>query len=168
MCRTFDSYFCEWSNGNNGNTRSVSGKQVFIDEFSMVPNKFISKLYELWLKYKMLVFMFGDPNQCEPVGGGESAIHHNYLTSVSVREMCPRTVTLKYIKGCSRHDVKTNTAVSFFLENGYISTLKKKDGKSCISRKGLFRGVCESYKNMLLQHQKNKGDQPAFHIRTWC
>lgn len=36
ICHTFDSYFCEW---NGRNINSLKDKTIFIEEFSMVPNK---------------------------------------------------------------------------------------------------------------------------------
>lgn len=67
ICHTFDSYFCEW---NGRNIDSLKDKTVFIEEFSMVPNKWITTIYRAFLKYNNTVYMFGDPNQCEPVESG--------------------------------------------------------------------------------------------------
>ena len=78
ICHTFDSYFCEWSDGNY---HGLEGKTIFIEEFSMVPNKWITKIYHEYLKHSNTVYMFGDPNQCEPVEGG-SQIHYDYLAPV--------------------------------------------------------------------------------------
>ena len=65
-CKTFDSHFCEWNDNN------IKNKTVFVDEFSMVPNKFITTLYKL--------IIFGDPNQCNPVEGGQ--IYYDYINSI--------------------------------------------------------------------------------------
>lgn len=46
ICKTFDSYFYEW---NENNIKLIKDRTLFIDEFSMVPNKFITLLYNLWL-----------------------------------------------------------------------------------------------------------------------
>ena len=48
ICHTFDSYFCEWSDGNY---HSLDGKTIFIEEFSMVPNKWMTKIYHEYLKH---------------------------------------------------------------------------------------------------------------------
>ena len=74
ICYTFDSYLCEW---NGRDLASLKNKTVSIEEFSMVPNKWITKIDAL----------FGDPNQCPPVEGG-SQVHYDYLNSESVRAMC--------------------------------------------------------------------------------
>ena len=79
ICRTFDSYFCEWSNASY-HPESLKNKTLFIEEFSMVPNKRMTKIYNAYIEFGNKVYMFGDPNQCEPVEGG-SAINYNYLES---------------------------------------------------------------------------------------
>ena len=47
ICHTFDSYFCEWSDGN---FHDLKDKTIFIEEFSMVPNKWMTKIYNEYLK----------------------------------------------------------------------------------------------------------------------
>ena len=85
ICRTFDSCFCEW---NENNIKLIKDKAIFIDKFNMVLNKVITILYKLWLEHDIKIYMFGDPNHCNPVEGG-SQIYYNYLESISVRQMCP-------------------------------------------------------------------------------
>ena len=60
----------------------------------MVPNKWMTKIYEAFTMFNNKIFMFGDPNQCEPVEPG-SQIHNNYLKSKTVTEMCPNMQTLQ-------------------------------------------------------------------------
>ena len=73
--------------------------------------------------------MFGDPNQCEPVESG-SQIHYDYLNSKTIREMCPRTKTLKYIEKSCRYDKQTHEVLEKFLKYGkvcaYFETIDKK------------------------------------------
>ena len=57
ICYTFDSYFCEWSDGNY---HSLNGKSIFIEEFSMVPKKWMTKIYHKYLKHNNKVYLFGD------------------------------------------------------------------------------------------------------------
>ena len=64
ICRTFDSYFCEW---NENNIKLIKDKTIFIDKFSMVLNKVITILYKLWLEHNIKIYMFGDPNHCNRV-----------------------------------------------------------------------------------------------------
>ena len=98
ICHTFDSYFCEFSCINvETNIKSLKNKTIFIEEFSMVPNKWITLIYKAYLNFNNKIYMFGDPNQCEPVEPG-SQIHYDYLESKTIREMCPKVETLKYIE----------------------------------------------------------------------
>ena len=61
ICYTFDSYFCEWYGRK---IDSLEDKTVFIEEFSMVPNKWMTLIYKAFVMYGIKVYMFGDPNQC--------------------------------------------------------------------------------------------------------
>ena len=60
--------------------------------------------------------MFGDENQCEPVESG-SRINYNLSMSKSVKIMCPETIVLKYIDGCSRYDKKNKTKPGNYYKN---------------------------------------------------
>ena len=84
ICYTFDSFFCDWYGRS---VSSLDGKTIFIEEFSMVPNNWMTIIYKAFSMFNLTVYMFGDPNQCEPVEGG-SQINYNYLESKTVRQMC--------------------------------------------------------------------------------
>ena len=96
ICRTFDSYFCEWSDVSY-HPESLKNKTLFIEEFSMVPNKWITKIYNAYSEFGNKVYMFGDPNQCEPVESG-SVINYNYLESAVINELCGNIEKLEYIE----------------------------------------------------------------------
>ena len=120
ICHTFDSYFCEWNGFSSvTNLKNLEDKTIFVDEFSMVPNKWITLIYKAFVLYGIKVYMFGDPNQCSPVESG-SRISYNYLRSKSVRQMCPENVTLKYIEESSRYDKKTHSVLDDFLKKGKL------------------------------------------------
>ena len=62
----------------------------------MVPNKWLTQLYEVHEKYGISITMVSDDIQCSPVEGG-SIIHYNYTDSVSIKEKCrKRTVVTTY------------------------------------------------------------------------
>ena len=86
ICHTFDSYFCE-RNGRDIN--SFKDKTIFIEEFSMVPNKWMTLIYKAFTMLNNTIYMYSDPNQCSPVEGG-CQISYNYLDSKTIREMCPK------------------------------------------------------------------------------
>ena len=131
-CFTFDSYFCEWYKRD---INSLKDKTIFIEEFSMVPNKWMTKIYEAFTMFNNKIYMFGDPNQCEPVEGG-SQIHYDYLNSKTIREICPRTRTLEYIEKSCRYDKQTHEVLEKFLKHGkvsaYFETIDKK----------LYKNIC--------------------------
>ena len=120
ICHTFDSYFFQW-NGNDNNNKSLKDKTKFIEEFSMVPKKWITRIYEAYLEYNNTVYMFGDPNQCSPVEPG-SQINYDYLHSKTIKEMCPRIKTLEYIEDSCRYDKKTHQILQTFLKHGKVSS----------------------------------------------
>ena len=116
ICYTMDSYFATY------NIDSLKDKTVFIEEFSMIPNKFMSMLYNAYIKYDLTIYMYGDHNQTSPVES-DSIILHDYTKSHAMHQMCPNRVELEYIKGLSRYDHRMNELLSSFLKT---STLKHK------------------------------------------
>ena len=118
ICFTFDSYFCDWK-GRDIN--SLEGKTIVIEEFSMVPNKWMTMIYKAYTMFGNKIHMFGDPNQCEPVRGG-SQINYDYLRSKTINEMCGKVEKLGYIEKTCRYDKQTHELLYKFLKHGKIST----------------------------------------------
>ena len=136
VCHTFDSYFCEWNGfSSETNLKSLEDKTIFIEEFSMVPNKWITLIYKAFTLYGIKVYMFGDPNQCSPVETG-SKISYDYLRSKSVRQMCSQIVTLEYIESSSRYDKKTHVILAQLLKKNKIA----KNFSSIDTN--LFKNIC--------------------------
>ena len=117
ICFTFDKYFCEW---NVGAIDSIKDKTLFIEECSMVPNKWMTLIYKAYTMFNIKVFMFADPNQCVPVEPG-SQINYDYLTSEAINEMCGKVETLQYIEKTCRYDKQTHNMLSTFLKHGKVS-----------------------------------------------
>eukprot|EP00760_Papus_ankaliazontas_P003488 PhM_4_TR11616/c3_g1_i8/m.9732 len=127
---TFDSYFYfEDEDGLKG-IEKIKNKNIFVDEFSMVPNKYITLLYHAFLKYGITVNMYGDSNQCPPV----DEFKFDYSISCAVNQMCGEKVKLEYIKECARYDEKMYDTLCCFLNKG--------------SLKGSFNKPKFSYKNI--------------------
>ena len=59
--RAFDSYFSK-EQGSKKHCEMLNGKRVFVDEFSMAPNKWMTLLYVAFYKYGIEVYLFGGPN----------------------------------------------------------------------------------------------------------
>ena len=66
---------CEWK-GRDLN--SLEDKTIFIEEFSMVQNKWMTLIYKALTMFNNKIFMFEDPNQCEPVESN-SQRRYNFL-----------------------------------------------------------------------------------------
>ena len=64
----------------------------------MTPNKWMRKIYQAFTKYKLSVYLFGYTNQCDPVEK-PSKIHYDYFKSVTIKEMFPERIEMKYIAG---------------------------------------------------------------------
>ena len=112
---TFDLFFCDH---HGRDISSLQGKTIFVDEYSMTPNKWMTKLYEAFTKYKLTAYMFGDTKQCDPVEPG--GIFYDYFTSIPITEMCPRRVETKYIEEYARYDPQIRSLLTEFLQNGCI------------------------------------------------
>ena len=111
ICHTFESYF--WDNIRG--IDNLKDKIVFVDEYTMTPNRYITLLYQAFTKFDITVIMSGDVNQCEPINNVKSR-RHNYFTSKSVsEEMCPKHIEMEYIEGSARYDQKTRCMLGNFL-----------------------------------------------------
>jgi hypothetical protein len=74
---------------------------VFIDEYSMVPNKFMQYIYLAWCKNNDIVVEFySDANQCDSV----DVFSYDYLQSESLHQMCPTVEKLTYIEELARYN----------------------------------------------------------------
>ena len=101
----------------------------------MVPNKWMTLIYKAYILYDCRVHMFGDSNQCEPVEKG-SQIKYDYLEPRTIREMCPKIETLKYIEKSCRYDKETHEMLKTFLKCGKVSKYFKP-----IDRK-VYKNIC--------------------------
>ena len=82
----------------------------------MVPNQWMTKIYQASIKYHNTIYLFGDTNQCDPVEKSSQMLY-NYLESETIKKKkCPDRVKLEYIEGCSRYDTKTRDTLRKFLK----------------------------------------------------
>ena len=112
LCHTFESYFYD-------NTRGIDDlkdKIVFVDEYSMTPNRYITLLYQAFTKHDITIIMSGDVNQCEPINRVKSIRHNYFDDSISVSKMCPKRIPMKFIEGSARYDNKTRIMLNNFLK----------------------------------------------------
>ena len=113
ICHTLDSFFA------TNTIESLMDKTVFIEEFSMIPCRFMNMIYNAFTKYDITIYLFGDKNQTSPVENNTSIIY-DYTQSFAIRQMCPKLITLKYIEGTSRYDKNMNNLLSRNLKIGKI------------------------------------------------
>ena len=102
LCHTFELYFYDNVRGID----DLKDKIVFVDEYSMTPNRFITLLYQAFTKHDITIIMSGDTNQCEPINGTKSIRHNYFDDSISVSEMCPKRIEMKCIENSARYDNK--------------------------------------------------------------
>lgn len=101
-CYTFDSHFCDY---HGCNIPDLEEKSIFIEEYSMVPNKWMTKLYQVFSKYSNKIYLLGDTNQCDPVDD-HSQVHYNYFTSETILEVCPKRVNWSILRAVHGNVVK--------------------------------------------------------------
>lgn len=98
ICHTFESFFYD----NIKGVDDLKDKIVFVDEYSMTPNRYITLLYQALTKYDIIIIMSGDTNQCKPINNTKSIRYNYFDDSISVSEMCPRRRKLEYIEESAR------------------------------------------------------------------
>ena len=138
ICHTFESYCYDNIRGID----NLKDKIVFIDEYTMTPNRYITLLYQAFIRYDITIIMSGDDNQCEPINNIKLT-RHNYFVSKSVSEMCPKKIEMKYIEGSSRYDNNTRTMLNNFLK---YKNLKYKR----------FQPIGQYYKNICWLNETRK------------
>lgn len=112
ICHTFESFFYDNVRGID----DLKDKIVYVDEYTMTPNRYMTSLYQAFTKHDITVIMSGDNNQCDPINKN-GLLHYDYFNdSISVSEMCPRIAEMKYIEGSTRYDKETKTILDNFLK----------------------------------------------------
>ena len=109
ICHTYQSFFYD----------DLKDKIVFVDKYTMTPNRYITLLYQAFTKHNITIIMSGDINQCEPIND-DKTIPQNYFTSKAVEEMCPQRIELTYIEESARYDDKTRILLNNFLKYKHI------------------------------------------------
>jgi hypothetical protein len=80
---TFDSFFTEQAH-EKPMKRLEDYNKIIVDEFSMVPSKFYTKLMQIKNKYPQMIFrLYGDCGQCKPV----EQIWYDYMTNPLIKHI---------------------------------------------------------------------------------
>ena len=85
----------------------------------MVPNKWMTLIYNSFVANNLKVNLYGNINQCDPVEGN-SRLTYDYTKSPAILDMCCDIVELKYIEESARYDQKSDDMLSNFLKTGQI------------------------------------------------
>ncbi len=114
---TFDSEFYK-SEDNATILKTI--KRIQIDEFSMVPMKWMNKLYQIKKDNPGVILQFfGDPNQCKPVE--EINIFIDYMNKNVFKYLCNYNLIIKgYVKNCARYEKKLYQILDYFKETKHI------------------------------------------------
>ena len=94
--------------------KSLENKKIFIEEFSMVPNKRMTKIYEAFLNYNNEIFMFGDKKQCDPITIQKVKIF-TIICLLQQSNQCVR------IEKTFEYDQQTHKMLSTFLKHEKVS-----------------------------------------------
>ena len=127
---TFDSYFQE----NKKIPDNI--KNIFVDEFSMLSQKWLRTLYKLKLyNQNITIQLYGDSNQCEPVENiyqtkindkkdeelKKVSRYFNYIEKKCFKFIVDyNLIALPYIEETARYDKQLCNALSEFLETGVL------------------------------------------------
>jgi hypothetical protein len=111
---TFDSYF------NQHDDISQNITKILIDEYSMLPTKWIRILYNLKLNQPNIIIQFyGDPNQCKQVCSYKR--YFDYGEKYVFRYLCDFNLVIKeYIEGTSRYDKELYEVLTYLIETGKL------------------------------------------------
>lgn len=139
LCHTFESYFYDNVRGID----DLKDKIVYVDEYTMTPNRYITLLYQAFTKHDITVIMSGDINQCEPINKNGWLQYDYFNVSISVSEMCPRRVQMKFIEGTARYDKETKAILDNFLKYKIL--------------RHTFQPIGDYYKNICYTNKTRRG-----------
>ena len=142
--KTFDSCFYD-ATGHNNILKKMSGYDcIYVDEYSMVPSKWIYYLYLIKEKYRTKICMFGDRKQCLPVESSGKC--YNYLECYIVKFICEcNLIELPYLFKYGRYNEDLYKIIITLDKTGKISS-KCKENKL---KDFCFNSICKSHKTRI-------------------
>lgn len=131
--------FCKYHSSVDFLDRKMSkllGKcdYIFVDEFFMTPNRFVTILYNSKCPN---IRLYGDPNQLEPV----EPFYYDYVKSPAIMDMCPTFKTLPYISE-SRFTKKLMDVCEYFRQNHALPN----NCKFSLTDPNIFKNICYTNK----------------------
>jgi len=139
---TFDSFFTEHLTYSQKLDRISNYKRIIVDEYSMVPVKFMSLLNTIKRTQNKKLLFFGDNNQCLSIE--TTGIIYDYSKTSTFTNMCDSNMFVcSYKEKFSRYDLRLKNVLDTFIkdENAAIRlpiSLKEKKQKNC------YVNICRS------------------------
>lgn len=155
---TFDTFYNENLSTREKINISKKYNMIIIDEYSMVPLKHMTLLYNIKNIIKDIKFyFFGDKNQC--LGVNEYSYSYDFIETKAFKEMIDYNYyECKYKSQYSRYDEKTFKSLNNYLENGLLTDFNDKKNND-----KLFINLCKYNKtrekinnNRFKEHSKGK------------
>ena len=114
---TFDSYLPPALNDEQ--KAKKLDKTVYVDEFSMLDDHWITVIYKAFLKNRNRVYFFGDKNQLTGIEEG-NVLPINYIESTAMRQMCPTLEVVPFNPKTGRYTQKLYDILTKFIESGEL------------------------------------------------
>ena len=130
--RTFDSYLYDPKKGAMDAAALAGAKRVVVDEYTMLPPKYMSILMSAQAKYGFNVLLFGDPAQCK----APTDDWVKYDTNAAVLRMVKGNVVRLSYK-FKRYDAKLYAVLTQFKKTG---KLKMKSKNTVLS----YNNICKT------------------------
>ena len=112
---TFDSFLNEHLDHNQKVQKMLKFDRVIIDEYSMVPVKFMEFLNKMKTWHNIKLLFFGDSNQCLQVDNNK--VIYDYVKTSTFSKMCNgNQFVCAYKEQFSRYDIALKTELDYFLE----------------------------------------------------
>jgi hypothetical protein len=126
-CHTFDSFFCDHQH-ERPLQKLASYEKIIVDEFSMVPSKWYTKLMQIKMMYpKMIIRLYGDCNQCKPI----EDMWYDYMTNPLIMYLVDynlRELEYKF----TRYDKALYDILIYFLKHQKLpESCRNKKEKNC-------------------------------------
>jgi hypothetical protein len=115
---TFDKFFEQHQSVEKWIEKAKHFDIIFIEEFSMIPKRFIFILFQIKQRYPHIIYrIFGDHNQCAPMDKDWI----NYVDCPSFQYLVDyNSCTLQYKEGTSRYDRNLFDVLVFLLDTGKL------------------------------------------------
>jgi len=158
-CYTFDSFLNDHLDYEQKVQKMLKYERVIIDEYSMVPVKFMEFLNQMKSRFNIKLLFFGDANQCLQVDSNK--IIYDYITTSTFLKMCDgNQFVCSYKEQFSRYDMALKTELDYFLENGKIQPTLS-DKKEQLTYSNICRSLAKKWKVIEACSKRFRAEHPT-------